>query len=178
MANHEHKEYTDAVDLYMAFSRHKDGQEAKCMRQVIRNPETDLAILELRTKILGGKWRIHKTVNKRDTEKARKWLLKKLIDFPEGRGFVDSLWRTALLQRESIYGEIKFLLDVDTKDKEKITKVKELVGKKLLEEIETESGWHFITKPFDTRKICELDFVSMNRDGYVYIKTVGEKYPK
>ena len=175
MANHELKEYADALDVYMALSRTKDGQKAQCIRVVAKNPERDLALLEMKAKLAGGKWRIHKTVNKRDTEKARKWLLKKLIDFPEGRGFVDSLWRTALLQPECVYGEKKFLLDIDTKESEKRMEIKKLLEKAnaiLLEWVETENGWHYITKPFDTREICALPYVELIRDGYVYVKTI------
>ena len=174
MANHEHKNYADALDVYMALSRTKDGQPARCLRVVAKYPE-DLALLEHRVKLLGGKWRIHKTVNKRDTEKARVWLLHKLIDFPDGRGFVDSLWRTALLQPECIYGEKKFMLDVDTKDTDKLnTFLNCLFSSKgvLLEKVETENGWHVITKPFDTREVCKLSYVELQRDGYIYVKTV------
>lgn len=171
MANHENKDYSDSLDIYLALSRIKDGQKAKCIRMVAKRQE-DLQFLELKLKLLGGKWRIHKTVNKRDTEKARKWLLKKLIDFPEGRGFVDSLWRTALLQPENVYGEKKFLLDVDTKDKKVINQIVESIGNNILEKIKTENGWHFVTKPFDTREICKLKDVKLIRDGYVYIKTI------
>jgi len=175
MANHEFKDYADAVDLYLAFSRTKDKQKAKCLRVVIKDPVLDLQMLEYKCKLLGGKWRIHKTVNKRDTEKARIWLLHKLIDFPEGRGFIDSLWRTALLQPECVYGEKKFMFDVDTKDYPSQVKFEELLGEAniaFLDRRETENGWHYITKPFDTRKVCELPYVSLQRDGYVYVKTI------
>ena len=172
MANHEQKDYSDALDVYMALSRTKDGQKAQCFRVVAKNPGRDLQILEYRARIAGGKWRIHKTVNKRDTEKARKWLLKKLIDYPEGRGFVDSLWRTALLQPECVHGEKKFLLDVDTKNKEELDVVRGYIGDHLIEEIETENGYHFITKPHDTRMVCELKYVELIRDGYSYVKTI------
>lgn len=174
MANHEEKHYAEAVNVLMALSRTKDGQEAKCLRVVEKDPVLDLQILELRARAIGGKWRIHRTVNKRDTEKARIWLLHKLIDFPEGRGFIDSLWRTALLQPQHIYGEKKFLLDVDTKDSDSVYLVRQIVGENLIEAVETENGWHFITKPHDTRKVCELPYVSLQRDGYVYVKTIGE----
>ena len=177
MSNHEAKDYADSVDVYLALSRTKDGESARCMRVVVKRPEEYLFILEQRCLYLGGKWRIHKTVNKRDTEKARKWLLKKLIDFPEGRGFIDSLWRTALLQPECIYGEKKFMLDVDTKDIGLLDALDAMVNKHKLEEIETQHGWHFITRPFDTRAVCELPYVSLQRDGYVYIKTIGEQMP-
>jgi hypothetical protein len=174
MANHEAKDYADCVDVYLALSRTKDGQAAKCLRVVVKDPDIDLKVLEFRAGLLGGKWRIHKTVNKRDTEKARKWLLKKLIDFPDGRGFVDSLWRTALLQQENVYGEKKFLLDVDTKEQEKLNRVIELSRENIIEKVETENGWHFITKPFDTREVCKLDYVGLIRDGYVYVKTINK----
>jgi hypothetical protein len=187
MSNHEQKDYADYVDVYLALSRTKDGQPAKCMRVVAKYPDIDLAVLELRCQLAGGKWRIHKTVNARDTEKARKWLLKKLIDFPEGRGFIDSLWRTALLQPECVAGEKKFLLDIDSKDPRLLAAVEggiaqagfEMAQKTgyertlLLNQVETENGWHYITAPFDTRVVLSLPSVSLQRDGYVYVKTVG-----
>ena len=182
MSNHEEKDYADSVDVYLALSRTKDGQAARCMRVVVKHPTEDLFVLEQRCLFLGGKWRIHKTVNKRDTEKARKWLLKKLIDFPEGRGFIDSLWRTALLQPECVHGTKKFMLDVDTKDPKQLDAIHRLLLdaaqstaiELILDEVETEHGWHIITVPFDTRYVCELPYVQLQRDGYVYIKTIGE----
>ena len=178
MANHELREYTNSLDILMALSRTKDNQKTRCIRVVAKNYERDLEFLEAKVKLIGGKWRIHKTVNQRDTEKARIWLLKKLIDFPEGRGFIDSLWRTALLQNACIYGNKKFLLDVDTKDTQKLVDLEEVIDNSsgiVIERIETENGWHFITKGFDTRKVCALDYVHLIRDGYVYIKTIGGK---
>ena len=183
MANHEHKDYADAVHVYLAFCRTKDGNELhKTMRQVIKNPLEDLAILEERCRLAGGTWRIHRTVNRRDTEKARKWLLKKLIDYPEGRGFIDSLWRTALLQPECVYGTKCFMLDVDTKEEDKVselvtrinTSVQPTAIDTILERVETPNGWHFVTVPFDTREVCLLPYVSLKRDGYIYIKTIGD----
>lgn len=181
MSNHESKDYADSVHVYLALARTKDGMKTKCMRTVVKDPDVDLKVLELRCKLAGGIWRIHRTVNRRDTEKARKWLLKKLIDFPEGRGFIDSLWRTALLQPECVYGTKCFLLDVDTKDQDKIselvtrinTSMPSTVIDTILKRVETPNGWHFITMPFDTREVCNLPYVSLNRDGYTYIKTVG-----
>jgi hypothetical protein len=42
-----------------------------------------LKLLEHKCNLLGGEWRIHKTVNARDTKKAMKWLQHKMIDNPE-----------------------------------------------------------------------------------------------
>lgn len=38
--------------------------------------------------------------------------------------------------------------------------------------IKSPKGWHIITEPFDTREICKLDYVTLLRDGYYYIKMV------
>lgn len=175
MANHETKEYSDSVDVLMAFQRTKDGEKARCIRMVIRDYEFDLKLLEARLRLIGGEWRIHKTINKRDTEKARIWMLHKLIDNPEIRGFIDSAWRTALLQKECIHGEKKFLLDIDTKDEQKLIDIEEVIdssGGVVQERVETTNGWHFITNGFDTRKVCELPDVELIRDGYVFIKKI------
>ena len=175
MANHEKKDYADSVHLLMAFKRTKDGEKATCMRVVIKDEPIDLALLEYKCKLLGGIWRIHKTVNARDTKKAMRYLQHKMIDFPEGAGFIDSLWRTALLQPENIYGEKNFLLDVDTENPMDLT---EFGGRidlfNVIKEIKTPKGWHFITRPFDTRDVLELPYVSLQRDGYYFVKKVEE----
>lgn len=54
MSNHEKKDYADAVHVYLAFSRTKDGQEHATMRQVIKDPVADLAALESRCLARGG----------------------------------------------------------------------------------------------------------------------------
>jgi hypothetical protein len=133
MANHEARPRADAVDLLLAFARRKDGvPNSKCIRTVIKDYDLDLALLEAKLRVIGGTWRIHKTVNKRDTDKARKWLIHKLIDNPEYAGCVDSLWRTALLQPNCIYGEKRFLLDIDTEDNELIVEVGSRIIKRIL----------------------------------------------
>lgn len=179
MANHEERPRAESVDLLLAFSRKKDGQaNKKCIRIVVRDFNLDLAILESRLKILGGTWRIHATVNKRDIKKAKKYLLHKLIDEDIFDGCIDSLWRTALLQKENVSNyENRFLLDVDTKNEKEINQLEQLIQDSLgviKNKIETPSGWHIITKPFDTRKVCELPYVTLIRDGYYFVKKVGE----
>lgn len=184
MSNHETKDFTESVDVLMAFQRTKFTDKHACIRHVVKRPEDlelDIACLEAKLKVLGGEWRVHKTVNKRDIEKARKWLLKHLIDHPEKASFTDSLWRTALLQPECVYGEKKFMLDIDTKDQELILEAERNIiltttgGNVALavERHETPKGWHYVIIPFDTRKVCELPYVTLLRDGYYYIKTIG-----
>ena len=137
----------------------------------------DLKILESKLKVFGGEWRIHRTVNARNCEKARIWLIHHLLDHPQNASFIDSAWRTALLQRECKCGDA-FMLDIDTQDDEKIKIIDNIL---LLSKVyiykktKSPSGWHYITHMFDTREVCELDYVTLLRDGYYYVKTVGEK---
>ena len=180
MGNREEREYVKSLHLLLAFCRTKDGQKARCIRSVIKFGDIEsLQILRAKLLILGGQWRVHKTVNARDVEKARKWLLKRLIDHPENAAFTDSEWRTALLQPGSIYGDKKFMLDIDTVDEARVKLIMDVVAKSdgvVLEMKRSPSGWHVITEPFDTRKVCALgednDDVSLIRDGYIYIETV------
>ena len=177
MANHESKIITDSVHVLMAFQRNKfnAGKGSKCMRQVIKDYEDDLQILELRCRRAGGEWRIHKTVNARDTQKARLWLLHYLIDHPEASGYIDSLWRTALLQSTNVYGKKKFMLDIDTKEEMKLRTVEEYCyPAEVFMRIETPNGYHFTTEAFDTRRVCELPYVTLIRDGYYFVERVGK----
>ena len=117
-SNRETRDRLKGVHVFLALFRAGTNQDHRCMRGVIRNYEEDLKFLEMRCLARGGEWRIHQTVNMRDTEKAMKHLMKKLIDHPELCTDIDMEWRTSLLQPDCIYGDKKFMLDVDTKDVE------------------------------------------------------------
>jgi hypothetical protein len=208
--NREKRQYAESVHIFMALQRMSKQGNKNCIRTVIKDEELDLKMLEAKVKVLGGEWRIHKTVNARNVETARKILLKRLIDNPEKGAYVDSEWRSALLQREC--KETKYLmLDIDTQDEEKIKIIENLIPKEvelkccietihlsnirperielkqipnkepqyryyretILSRIKSPKGWHYITLPFDSREVCKLEDVSLIRDGYYYIKTVG-----
>jgi hypothetical protein len=117
--NRETRIYQETVHLYLALQRDGTAKDKKCVRQIIKDEELDLKMLEAKCKVLGGNWRIHKTVNARDCEKARKILLKLLIDHPEKASVIDSEWRTALMQKECRVTNY-FMFDVDTEDFDKI----------------------------------------------------------
>jgi hypothetical protein len=178
MANHEDRPIRDIVHLFLAFKRKKLGNDSnECMRVVIKDYDIDLDSLEYKCKLLGGTWRIHRTVNARDTEKARIWLVHKLIDNPEFAGCIDSLWRTALLQKENA-AENKFMFDVDANTRTEIEKVHTLIEKfngVIRESHLTKNGIHIITLPFDAREVCKLSYVTLMRDGYYFIKEINEK---
>lgn len=177
MANHENRPRLNQVHLFIALKRKKDGQETACIRTVIKDEETDLNILISKLKILGGFWRICKTINMRDAQKAQKILLHRLIETTEFSGCIDSLWRTALLQSES-KAENNFLLDVDTQNKDKISLIESTLKMSncdILQKIKTPNGYHYITKAFDTRLLKYYTDVTVIRDGYVYVCSVGDK---
>jgi hypothetical protein len=171
MTNHEGRDRRDSVHVLLAFKRNKYANERKCVRMVVKNYEDDLAALRLRLTKLGGNWRIHRTVNERDTEKARLWLIHKLIDFPEGRGFVDSLWKTALLQTNHVYGKKKFMLDMDTKDPLLVSQLR--LSCAILEQKETPNGWHFVIPAQDTRDLKrQFKDLTIVRDGYIFVEEI------
>jgi len=178
-SNRENRIYQENVHLFLALQRKGTAKDKRCIRSVIKhNEEEDLKILEAKLKAIGGEWRIHKTVNARNCEKARKILLKVLIDHPEKASVIDSEWRTALMQKECRVTN-HFMLDIDTKDEE----ILKIIDKRIIEDgkgiiyekHETPKGWHYITEPFDTRWVLLKDCVTLLRDGYYYIKTVGDK---
>jgi len=176
-SNREKRDRLKSIHVFLALFRDGTNQDRRCIRQVIRNYEEDLRFLEMRCIVRGGEWRIYHTVNARDPEKAMRYLMKKLIDHPELCTDVDMEWRTALLQPECIYGEKRFMLDVDTENETVINQLKDLLAEHfpLGSErwIKSPKGWHVICRTFDTRKVCELPDVSLQRDGYYYVKTVG-----
>jgi len=172
--NRETRVYQEEVHLYLALQRDGTAKDKRCIRQVIKDEELDLRILEAKCRVIGGNWRIHKTVNARNCEKARKILLKMLIDHPEKASVIDSEWRTALMQKECRITNY-FMLDIDTQEMDKLHILYNLIEKangKVLKTIETPKGFHYITEPFDTREVCELGYVTLLRDGYVFVKEV------
>ncbi len=174
--NREKRIFQENVHLYMGLQRTSKQGNKNCIRIVIKDEELDLKILEAKLKVFGGEWRIHKTVNARNCEKARIWLIHHLIDFPENASFIDSAWRTALLQREC-KAEKFFMLDIDSNKDKDISTLNDILdyNKVVINVVQTPNGWHYITEKFDTREVCKLDYVTLLRDGYYYVKTVGEK---
>jgi hypothetical protein len=177
MSNREKREPAEFLHIFMALARPSHGEKSACIRHVIKQDEaTELQVLEAKLRVLGGNWRIHRTVNARDTEKARRWLLKCLIDNPDHAGFIDSDWRTALLQPECIYGKKLFMLDVDTKDPEALVEIGRLCSDAVhVFAVETPKGHHYITQPFDTREVCKHPDVTLIRDGYYFVKEVRDE---
>lgn len=160
--------------MLLAFSRKSHGHKERCVRSVFKGTGNEIGVFEAKLKAIGGYWRIHMTVNARDIEKARKHLICRLIEHPEKGAYIDSEWRTSLLQPHCVYGNKEFMFDVDTKDEQKIAEIEKLIPEDCkLMAVESPKGYHYVTKPFDTREICKLEDVSLHRDGYYFVQEVN-----
>jgi len=176
MSNTEKKHHSDHVHVLLGLARVSHGEKSQCIRVVDKGFGYELDVFEAQLKVIGGYWRIHRSVNARDCEKARKHLLCTLINHPEKASHIDSAWRTALLQHNCVYGKKKFMLDIDTEDENIIGTILYAITMakgEVLERIKSPKGWHYITTPFDTRNVCELADVTLLRDGYYFVKEVG-----
>lgn len=172
--NREERVACDVVHLYLALQREGTAKDKKCIRQVIKDESLDLDILVSKCKTMGGSWRIHKTVNARDCEKARKLLFKILIDYPERASVIDSEWRTCLLQKECAVTRF-FMLDVDTQDIDKLNTLENEIAKdanRILSVHKTPKGYHYILENNTLQNVRELEFVTILRDGFYYVKSV------
>jgi hypothetical protein len=154
----------------------KDGDEQEMLRRVRKACDEP------------GLWRIYRSVNKRDTEKALKLLQVKIIMTPEQVvDKVDSEWKS-ILMGSKCKGERKFLIDVDNPDVEHYKKVlnflhfTEVMRKdeskpykdqlRVYEQVSTPNGFHVVTEAFDTREL-EKQFpdVEVKRDDLLYVES-------
>lgn len=175
-SNREERINQPFVHLLLGFSRKSHGHEERCIRSVDKGIGDELEIFESKLKAIGGYWRIHRTVNPRDVEKARKHLICRLINHPEKASYIDSEWRTSLLQPDCVYGEKHFMFDVDTKNKGVMDMLNSEVSEKgalIIGVHESPKGYHVITTPFDTREVCKHEDITLCRDGYYFVKEVN-----
>jgi len=178
MDNKERYSKIEPIHLFIAIRRKKDQDENKkdqlqelCFRQIIRDRIIDYEILRKKIEPHEGVWRIYKTVNGRKLEPARKFLMKALIEEPERHDYkIDSLWKTALLQKGSRY-EKKFLIDIDNNLSE--NEVRNLMGSFGIdiEQIrKTPNGWHVVTNELDSRDFEDIKEMEIKRDGLIFIE--------
>jgi len=182
MNNRERTPKQDNLHLFIAIRRNKenkDGQEL-CCREIIYDEKTSLDILMARIRQHSGTWRIYKTVNARNIEKARLLLLMKLIENPENAYKVNTIWKTCLLQPKCRV-ENNLTWDIDGTITmtmiELIYKERNIVIKEI---IKTPNGYNVITDICDTRlfnkeelkKEYKLDDFGYSRDGLKHITRV------
>jgi hypothetical protein len=112
------------------------------------------------------KWRIYETINWRDLRKTYFNWQKKMLDWQrtdidgamDWLDKVHSEWTSTMMTPECrCKHNPLFLIDKD--DKENVLELEKYfvgVGIEVLEKYETPSGWHFITKPFNT-SVIQID---------------------
>jgi len=129
-----------------------------CHRMVVRSDETVEEVAENLKKLCWepGTWRMYRTVNRRDLNKAMVMTQVGMLEHPESYlEKVDGKWKSNLM-KEEVKAERKFLLDLDTTDLEKREFIfKYLTDKQVevFETVETPNGFHFVTEAFDTRDL-------------------------
>lgn len=175
MSNQEWRNYEENVHLYLGFLRKKLNGDIKprCIRRIIKSSD-DFEILKRELETIGGHWRIHRTVNKRSTKKAFKKLQHYMIDNPDCHAYLDSVWKTLLLQPEC-RSEKLFLLDIDFDGENDLENLELKIKTKIHIHRKTPNGWHWIVDPFDRRIVENIPNLTVLTDGYVFVDEVGKK---
>lgn len=168
MSNTEKGNQVKEVHVYLGLQRVKDNGSHICFRHICYDEKIDLELIRNRCKLYPGIWRIHRTVNKRNLEKARKMFIHTLLD--TDRNDVDRLWRSCILQNEN-KAEKKLLLDLD--DKQKYNEIKNILtinNIDIVEEKETVNGYHIVINKCDTRLFKDIKDLTILKDGYIFIE--------
>jgi hypothetical protein len=134
----------------------------------------DFEILKTRIKNIPGIWRIYESVNRRDTEKAQKELIIRLInDNKKYINKIDSLWKTCLMQPKN-KSEHYLLIDIDTKEPETLNQIVDVLKKQVKKFLirETINGYHIKTEKFDTRLISTIPLIEIKHDALLFITTI------
>jgi len=176
----------ESVYMYEAIRRAKDnghcGNPVKngVHREIQYPHQTEGEVIErLENRICRtpGIWRIYRSVNSRDTLKAKIDLINILVQQLAAPMSVtkknpESIWKTALMQPKN-RAERKYLVDIDTKDWEMVLQIQEVIAGQwgILETIETPNGYHLITRPFDARLLAIWkDVASVQKDALYFVK--------
>jgi hypothetical protein len=174
---------THMVVALRRVSKSKDeniGLSKRCIRMVVRKGETVEDTVEaIKEKILyeDGVWRIYRSVNKRDLEKAQKLLMIEMIVKPERiYDRVDSEWKSILMQK-SCRAERNLLIDIDRVDKDLIESTRSFltVEELLIEENKTPNGHHFVAKNFDHRDIGKIEDVEIKNDDLFFLELIDNR---
>jgi hypothetical protein len=164
------------VHLFVALRRKKDNPELKdiCFREIDLYDDSYQTLLS-RIKKVEGTWRIHKTINKRDTHKALKLLQHEIIE--KGQEVAESLpsmWKTCLMKKEA-KAERNILLDIDSEEAyNKVTIILDKNNTEIVEETPSVTGHHIVidATKVDTRLFEGIEDLTFQRDGYVFIEQV------
>ena len=176
------------VHIYMMIKRKKENPEItckqeRCYRQVAYDDDVAIRMLKAKTADKPGVYRIYKTVNARNTAKARKILLHWFVDGLYQDSTMNSVWTKALLQKECRATK-RALVDIDTEDESKVRDVMLKIGQWMqdgrdidadAELVKTPNGWHMVCEPFDKRILDEFDYADVDYDRFVFVEKVEVK---
>lgn len=168
------------IHLLVALRRKKDNKDYRpmCLREILIDDITSLEVLKTKCLQLGGNWRIHRTINKRDTSKALRMFLHETIKNPKlVSEKLISVWKTCLMKRSS-KAERNILLDIDSA--EAYSKIREIIETNsiaIVEEAKSPSGYHIVinAEKVDTRLFTSIEDVTLQRDGYIFMEELNEK---
>jgi hypothetical protein len=179
----------ETCHMYIAIDRkkdHPDNNGKSVIRQIIKDPEIDLRIIEEKYRALypAKTFRIYHTVNCRSFSKALRLFKHELIDKDDKFYYrLDSLWRSCLLNPEA-KAENKLLIDIDTNNcsiiNEIINEISVCTGARIndraeiFKEVKTPNGFHLVTSRFDYRDIADTyPEVEVKKDAYYFVKKVS-----
>lgn len=177
------------VHIYEIMRRRKDnrdGVQEHCFRHVdyemgeIDHKLAYLKMIPTRIQDCSGYWRIYRTVNRRNVNKAMIEFTKKMVeeigkpwlgDQPKTRN-VETLWRTILLQPEN-KAENRWLLDIDGPP-ETFVSVRDYLNDNRIEikdQGNTKSGYFMVTDRFDRREFDQQfsKEVDIKKDALQYV---------
>ena len=192
----------NCVYILMAIARKKDHPHITCsteivFREIIRD-DTQIARKFNKLKQLtknyedekGNKYNfyIYVSVNPRNTLMGWQVLQKEMslhmyelltnADIHHLFRKIDNLWCSALAKECCAYKKLgkKFVLDIDTKDKKKLSEINDClrIVELTIDPItqETRNGYHYVTNVFDKHKFTQLILLK-NLKKYVEVKTDG-----
>lgn len=162
--------------VYHAIRRKKENPNLKeiTLREAAMETDEDEAIMRLKRRLsgIGGQWRIYRSVNARDTQKTKIYLIKKLLDSDQYNNNLDTLWRTALMQPEN-KAERLYLIDLDTKDVEIVGIILSSGIVDVLNCVETPNGMHFVIKPASEERLCDYINDVLSDDNPIKLEEMG-----
>lgn len=178
MGNKEKQEPKSTRHVLLALRRRKDNPDGKvlCFREVVHDEPVDVERLKVRCRQVPGLWRIHRTVNPRNVERAAGVLQHKLIDHPEACLRMESEWKTALMSQKAKASRL-FMLDIDGDDADDTVRAIRDILFCLYVSVhgihKTPAGYHMVTDAFDRREIqshIDEGLVEVKTDGYVFLE--------
>jgi hypothetical protein len=133
----------------------------------------------IRKRISGipGVWRIYRSINDRNREKAMMDLAKKIIDIIPDRDKyhdIERIWRKSLMKRENRVSDF-FLLDIDSNYTTDVDYILIDNGISAIEWVKTPNGHHCIVrKNFDSRLFADVENVTVKRDAFRFIERIDQ----